>query len=114
LFENVSFASDLRHCGLYYRQYERLMAHWRQVLDLPILDVRYEDLIANQEAVSREIIAFAGLEWDESCIRFYKTKRTVATCSYEQVQRPIYSSSIARWKHYERYIGPLLEGLGNG
>jgi tetratricopeptide (TPR) repeat protein len=112
LFENVTFASDLRHCGLYYRQYERLMAHWREVLDLPILDVRYEELIANQDAVSRQIVAFAGLEWDERCIRFYKTKRTVATCSYEQVQRPIYSSSIARWKHYERYLAPLLKGLG--
>lgn len=112
-FENVSFASDLRHCGLYYRQYERLMAHWRQVLDLPILEVRYEDLIAKQDTLSREMVAFAGLEWDERCISFHKTKRTVATCSYEQVQRPIYTSSIARWKHYERHLAPLLEGLGD-
>ncbi len=114
LFENVTFANDLRHIGLYHREYERLMAHWSRVLDLPILTVSYEELVADQEAISREIVAFAGLDWDDRCIEFHKTRRTVVTCSYDQVRRPIYASSIGRWRHYERHIGPLLEGLDNG
>ena len=110
--ESIRFSNDLMHIGLYYRQYERLMKHWGQVLDLPMLEVRYEDLIANQEAGSREIVAFAGLEWDDRCLAFHRTKRTVVTCSYDQVRQPIYTSSAGRWQRYERHLAPLLEALG--
>lgn len=105
------YARDLAILGRYYRQYERLMAHWRKVLSLPVLEVRYEDMVADQERMSREIIAFLGLPWDDACLHFYKTRREVATASFEQVRRPVYKSSVQRWRKYERHLGPLLAAL---
>ena len=106
------FTYDLEDLGLYYRQYERLMAHWRRALPRPILEVRYEELVADQEAVSRRIIAFLGLEWDDRCLEFYRTKRAVQTASADQVRRPIYASSVGRWRAYEAHLGPLKRALG--
>jgi tetratricopeptide (TPR) repeat protein len=106
------YASDLGNIGAFYRQYERLMAHWREVLDIPIFEVSYRELVLDQERVSRELIDFCGLEWDARCLRFHQTARAVATASYDQVRRPIYQSSLQRWMNYERYIGPLKEALG--
>jgi Flp pilus assembly protein TadD len=105
------FTLDLRHLGLYFRQYERLMAHWTNVLPLPIFEVQYEELTADQEGVSRKLIAFCGLEWDERCLRFHDTQRVVRTSSILQVRQPIYRSSVGRWKRYEKHLGPLLEAL---
>ena len=102
------YSYNLETLGLYYLQYERLMRHWQEVLDIAILDVSYEDLVSESEEVARRMIGFCGLEWDEKCMRFYDTERPVATASYEQVQRPIYKSSLGRSKHYERYLGPLV------
>jgi len=107
-----TYASDLRNLGLFYREYLRMMAHWQEVLPLPILDVQYEELIAEPERVSRELVAFCGLEWDERCLRFHEIQRSVATASYDQVRRPIYKGSIGRWRRYEAHLGPLLEALG--
>jgi tetratricopeptide (TPR) repeat protein len=107
-----AYAGDLRTLGLYYREYERLMAHWKSVLDLPILDLRYEDLVAHQEEKSRELIDFVGLKWDDRCLRFHETRRDVATASHDQVRRPIYTDSVERWKPYEKHLGPLLDALG--
>ena len=106
-----AYSYDLAHLGAYYNDYLRMMAHWTSVLKIPVIDVRYEDLIADQEAVSRELIEFCGLEWDESCLQFHETKRFVATASYDQVRRPLYKKSVARWKNYEAHIGPLIEAL---
>ena len=108
-----NYASHLGHLGVYYRQYERLMNHYRSLLDIPILDVRYEDLVSSQEEVSRRMIDFIGLDWDERCLRFHETDRFITTCSYDQVRQPIYSGSIRRWRNYERYLGPLVEALGD-
>ena len=108
----LPYSYDLNDLGVYYRGYERLMEHWRQVISLPLYEVQYENLIDNPEKISRELVAFCGLEWDERCLRFHETKRVVATASYDQVRQPIYRKSVARWKHYERYLGPLKEALG--
>jgi len=113
-FENITFANNLEHLGRYYRQYERLMRHWQRVLDLPILEVPYESLVEDPEKWSRRLIEFTGLPWDERCLDFYKTRRTVATSSYDQVRRPIYKSSVGRWRHYKNYISPLIEALELG
>ena len=114
-FQNFSashpYATSLEHIGTYYRRYERLMRHWKTFLDLPLLEVRYEDMVANQEAASRKLVAFAGLEWDERCLRFHETGRYAITASYDQVRQPIYSRSVGRWRHYERHLGPLLGAL---
>jgi Flp pilus assembly protein TadD len=107
------FAFDLRHLGQYYREYERLMAHWVKVLPLPIFELQYEELTADQEAVSKRLIAFCGLDWDERCLRFNETERPVRTASTLQVRQPMYRTSVGRWKHYEAHLRPLLEALGS-
>ncbi len=109
---SVPNAFDLTNLGLYYRQYERLMDHWRRVLPVPMLEVRYEDLIADQAGVSRQLIDYCGLAWDDRCLAFHKTKRVVLTASYQQVRHPIYSNSIGRWRRYEKHLGPLRDALG--
>jgi tetratricopeptide (TPR) repeat protein len=105
-------AFDLRDAGLYYRQYQRLMAHWGEVLDLPILEVRYEEHVAEPERVCREMLDFLGLDWDPACLRFHESSRFTKTASRDQVREPIYTSSAGRWRNYERHIGPLIEALG--
>ena len=107
-----SYTQDLRSLGAFYREYQRLMVHWRTVLDIAILDIQYEDLVADQEGVSRKMTAFCGLEWDERCLRFYDSKRAVSSASHDQVRQPIYRRSVGRWKNYRDYLGPLQEGLG--
>ena len=105
------FKFNLGHLAAFYRDYERLMAHWEQVLPLPILRVRYEDLVLHTEQEIRRLLEFLNLPWDERCLRFYENQRPVLTASEEQVRQPIYTSSVGRWKHYRRHIGPLLTGL---
>jgi len=111
--EPQAFTPDLAHLGHYYREYERLMAHWARVLPLPVFELRYEELTADQEAVSRRLLDFCGLDWDERCLRFNETQRTVLTPSALQVRRPLYRTSVGRWKRYERHLKPLLDALGN-
>lgn len=108
------YADDLAHLGDYYRQYRRLMAHWKSVLSIPVLEIQYEELVANQEIWSRKLVEFCGLEWDERCLRFHETARIASTHSYDQVRRPIYKKSVARWKNYERHLTPLITALGEG
>ena len=97
--------SDLAH---YFEQHHRLVTHWRAVLPAGImLDVPYESLVAEQDLWSRRIIDFIGLDWDERCLNFHKTERTVATASQWQVRQKIYKSSVERWRNYEKFIGPL-------
>jgi tetratricopeptide (TPR) repeat protein len=106
------YAYDLSDLGAYYREYERLMVHWRETLPLPMFEVAYEDLIADQERVSRELITFCGLEWDDACLRFHETERLVRTASYWQVRQPIYDSSVERWRNYDAHLAPLRRALG--
>lgn len=109
---NHPYASDLTSLGIYYRQYQSLMAHWKQVLRIPILEVRYEELVADPEVVIRQMVDFCGLKWNPCCLAFHATGRVVSTPSYDQVRRPIYKESVARWKNYERHLGPLIAALG--
>ena len=111
-FQNFStgmaFTMDLDDLAEYYRTHERVMDHWCSALpDGTILEVPYEDLVADQEGWTRKILDFIGLEWDERCLTFYETKRAVATASAWQVRQKIYRQSIERWRNYEKFIGPL-------
>jgi tetratricopeptide (TPR) repeat protein len=110
---NMSYAHDLRDLGLFYRDVERLAAHWRSVLDSPLLDVSYEAFVADHDSNARRLTAFAGLEWDSACLRPHENRRVAMTRSMDQVRRPVYASSVARWRNYERHLGPLLEALGS-
>ena len=108
---SLTYASDLEHLGAFYSQYQRLMRHWEDVLDINMLQVDYEALIANQESVSRKMIEFCDLAWDDHCLDFHNTQRVVTTASYDKVRRPLYASSVKRWKHYERHLEPLKSAL---
>lgn len=106
------FKLDLGHMGAYHRDYRRLMEHWKKVLTIPILELRYEDTVLDTEGQVRRILDFLELPWHDSCLNFHKTRRAVKTASEDQVRRPIYTSSIGRWKHYESHLGPLMAALG--
>lgn len=104
-----TYASDLEDLAVYYRQYHRLMAHWRRVMPKDrFLELPYEQLVEDQEGWSRKIIEFIGLPWDERCLEFYKTDRKVGTASNWQARQPIYKTSKERWRNYEQHVGPLL------
>jgi len=107
------FSFDLGDLGFYYRQYERLMAHWREALPNPFLEVSYERLVADFEGESRRLIEFLRLDWDERCLEFFHNRNTVGTASVWQVRQPVYSSSVGRYKAYEPWLGPLREALEN-
>ena len=105
------YASRLENLGAYYNQYRRVMNHWKSLLGVSILEIQYEDLVNHQEKKSRELVEFVGLEWDERVLRFYESKRSVVTASYDQVRQKIYTGSKARWKNYEKHIGPLVNAF---
>jgi hypothetical protein len=106
-----SYAYDLTNLGAYYQQYLRIMEHWQNSLTLPILDIQYEALINNQETVSRNMLNFCELDWEDQCLDFHNNKRFVWTASYAQVRKPIYRHSVNRWKNYEHHIDPLRKAL---
>jgi len=113
LNEFHNYGADLATLGAYYRQHIRLMEHWKALLPAQVLEVRYEELVDNLEAVARRVVGFIGLDWDPACLQFFETERTVATISKWQVRQPIYKTSVARWKQYDRHLGPLKQGLGD-
>jgi tetratricopeptide (TPR) repeat protein len=104
----LNFTFDLSDLTHYYREHQRIMAHWRAVLPPGfILEVPYEKLVADQEAWSRKMLEFIGLEWNPRVLEFHTTKRQVVTASAWQVRQKIYKDSVARWRNYEQFIGPL-------
>jgi hypothetical protein len=74
--------------------------------------VQYEEVVGDIEGQARRILDYCGLEWDPRVLEFHRTERPVKTASSSQVRQPIYSSSVARWRNYERFLGPLLDELG--
>jgi tetratricopeptide (TPR) repeat protein len=107
------YVGELGALGRFYRHYHDLMAFWRQTLPVTILDVDYEALIDDQEGQSRKLIEHIGLDWNDSCLRFHATKRSVQTPSRRQVAQPIYRSSLEGWRRYEKHLQPLIETLGD-
>lgn len=103
---------DLAELGKHYISYVRLTEHWRQVLPAgSFLEVQYEDIVADMEGQAKRLIDYVGLPWDKACLDFHKNERSIRTASVTQVRQPIYKSSVERWRHYESYLGPLLEEL---
>jgi len=105
------FSYDLVEIGEYYLQYQRLMDHWQEVLPGKVLDVHYEDVVADLEGQVSRILEYCKLDWEASCLRFHETNRSVKTASSEQVRQPIYSSSVNDWRHYESHLCTLIEVL---
>jgi len=103
-----AFSYDLLDIGKKYLEHEKIMTHWKNIFSNDIYELNYEELILDQEKISRELINYIGLEWDPECLNFYKNKREVKTSSYLQVRKPIYNSSVERWKKYRKFLKPLI------
>lgn len=111
-FKSIRWACDLEHIATRLQQYQRLMEHWRKVLPVNVLEVNYEDTVSDLEGVARKLLDHCGLEWHEACLEPHKTKRPIRTASVVQVRKPVYTTSVARWKPYEKDLAPLLRALG--
>lgn len=115
-FQNFSdghaYKWDLESLVSWYEQYQRLMAHWREVLPAGTLfEFWYEDLVEDAEGVSRKIMDFLGMEWEANQMSFYAQERSVYTASKWQARQPIYKTSTGRWRRYEKHVGPLIKLL---
>jgi tetratricopeptide (TPR) repeat protein len=114
--QTISFVSDKTDLAAAYQHYARLMDHWRTVLPSDrLLEVDYEKLVADRESVTRQLIDFAGLDWHDSCLWPERNRRAVTTASLWQARQPVYTTSVARWRHYEPWLGelrPLLPAAG--
>lgn len=114
LKSRVTFAARKDDLAFCYRQYLRVMDHWRKVLPPHVfVEVEYERLIADREAETRRLIEFTGLEWNDSCLRPEQNRRVVETASAWQARQPVYATSMERWRHYEPWLGELRQLLSS-
>lgn len=102
---------EMTELGQFHRDYQRLMTHWHKLFPGEIFTVQYEELVADQERVSKRLIDYLGLQWDEKCLDFHNNERNVVSPSNLQIRQPMYETSINRWKRYEKYLQPLIEVL---
>jgi tetratricopeptide (TPR) repeat protein len=110
-FSQIPWANDPGHIATRFEEYRRLMDHWRQVLPVAVLEVDYEETVADLEGVARRLVSWCGLEWEPGCLAFHEGTRPVRTASVSQVRQPIYQRSVARWKHYEQALAPLFSQI---
>jgi tetratricopeptide (TPR) repeat protein len=110
-FRHIRWACDPSHIAARFRDYSRLMEHWRRVLPVPLLEVDYEETVTDLEGVARRLVAHCGLAWELACLAFHENRRPIRTASVTQVRQPVYQRSVARWKHYEQALAPLFAGL---
>ncbi len=113
-----AYSFDLKNCGLFYRHYHKIIRHYTEVLaqepiNMPVFENVYEDMVADQEKRTKELLDFIGLEFDSACLDFHSTGRVAITLSNEQVRQPIYQSSTKRYERYKRHLGPMIEALGD-
>jgi tetratricopeptide (TPR) repeat protein len=106
------YVDDLADLGLFYRQSEQLMTFWKEHTGLAVLDVSYERMVSDTETMVGVLLDFCDLAWDERCLAFHQTRRSVTTASRTQVRKKIYTSSVGRWKRYRAHLAPLIEAIG--
>jgi tetratricopeptide (TPR) repeat protein len=111
--EGQDFSYNLEDIGRYYQAYLKLMAHWNNVLPSFVLTVSHEEVVDDLETQVRRILDFCGLEFEQSCVDFHKTKRNIKTPSSEQVRQPIYKNATEQWRHFEQYLAPLKNLFGD-
>lgn len=111
-FAGNEWTYSLEEIGRHVRRYEKIMLHWMNQWPDDILTVRYEDLVQRPEDLSKQIVAFCGLEWDPACLKFHESKRAILTASVNQVRQPIYQSAMGRAAKYEAHLGPLIAAMG--
>ena len=110
--DSLPYAYEQSELAHYYNQYRELMKHWHNEFDGLIHVVQYENVVANQKEETASLLKYCGLPWDNACLEFYKTSRSVQTASSDQVRRPIYGTSVQAWKRYEKQLAPMLKLLG--
>lgn len=110
--EGQEFSYDLQDIGRYYADYVALMDHWDSVLPERILRVQYEDVVVDLEAQVRRLLDYCGLPFEDSCLSFYETDRSVRTPSSEQVRQPIFASGLDQWRNFDEWLGPVRDTLG--
>jgi hypothetical protein len=111
--QGQEFAYSIEDIARYYRTYLEVMEHWDDVLPGRILHVWHEDVVDDLEGNVRRILDFCGLTFEKGCVEYYKTERSVRTASSEQVRRPIYREGLDQWRHFDAWLGPLREALGD-
>ena len=108
-----AYSYDMAELGRFHRGYQTLMAHWRHVLpESHFIEVDYEAVVSDLETEARRLIAFLGLPWDDACLDFHRTTRTIRTASVNQIRQPVYRSAAGRWRQHAAHLGPLLNALG--
>ena len=113
--DHQAFSYDLGELARRYVLYREMMAHWRQVLPQGrVLEIDYEAIVSDLEGSVRRLLVHCGLPWDERCLNFHETRRAVFTQSQTQVRRPLYASSVGRWRRFERQLAPLAAALREG
>jgi hypothetical protein len=110
-FREIRWANDQQQIASQFHQYQRLMEHWQKVLPVPLLEVDYEETVADLEGTARRCVAWCGLAWEPSCLAFHQTRRPVSTASAIQVRQPVFGTSVGRWKHYEHALASLFARL---
>ena len=109
--EGQEFTYSFERLGNYYNNYIELMDHWNKVLPNQILSINYEDLVNNFEETVKVILDYCKLPYEQACVEFYKSKRSVKTPSAQQVRQPIYTSGLDYWKNYDSYLDELKKHL---
>jgi hypothetical protein len=112
--EGNNYSCNQEDLVRYFRAKEKLMAHWQDVCPDGFLDVDYEDIVADQEGQTRRLLDYCGLGWEDACLDFHKSDRSVRTASSVQVRSPIYNTSLKAWEPYREFLQPLLDGLDDG
>ena len=113
-FQHLNWTCDFDHIASRFHDYRRLMAHWGRCLPVPMLEIDYEETVADLEGTVRRLLSWMGLDCEPACLNFHKTRRPVRTASAAQVRQPLYRSSVGRWRHYETALAPLFRRLPEG
>lgn len=111
MFADLPYACDFDTLAVYYGQHVRLMKHWHKALPANITNIRYEDLVSDPQAMIPKVVAAAGLKWDARCMDFHTHDRSVMSNSMWQVRRPMFETSVGKWKRFEAHAGELREAL---
>lgn len=107
----AAYSCDLADIGHYYGQYQRLMAHWKDLHGDSIIDFDYDTFVRDPEPAVRRLLDFLGLPWHQGCLDFHRRRSTVKTASYWQIRQPLHTAASGRWRHYSRHLAPMLQEL---
>ena len=103
------YTNNLEHLGRVWIERKKMTDMWTDILSIPVMELHYENLVANQREETERLIKFLDLPWEEDCMQFHKSKRVAKTISYDQVNKKMYKTSSGRWKNYEKHLGPIMD-----